>query len=273
MILKPLSTPFPREAPRRAPGAPPAAIIYTGRASHHVKILYDAPAILHKGALIVGDTHFGMEAKLRRKGIHDAQFSGRLAERLAGLVRRHRAKRLVFLGDVKEDILMLDSATESALAKLSLLCRITIVRGNHDGGIERCGNAEIIDAGGFAYEGLGLLHGHSWPAEEVMRCGRVVMGHQHPMVGITDAFGKRRYEPAWIVAPGDRARIAERYKGAPRGIELVMMPAFNPLVGSGMNIDGNERLGPLLNNNLFKLDDAIVFRLDGTCLGKLDSLK
>jgi hypothetical protein len=51
------------------------------------------------------------------------------------------------------------------------------------------------------------------------------------------------------------------------------MPAFNPLVGSAVNIDDNERLGPVLNNKLFKLNDAIVFRLDGTCLGRLESIK
>jgi metallophosphoesterase superfamily enzyme len=237
-----------------------------------MKFLYDAPAIVHRGALIVGDTHFGMGERLRRRGIHDSQFGIRLFEKLRGLIVRHRAKRLILLGDVKEDITMLDAETEGILAKLSMLCRLTIVRGNHDGGIERCGNAEIIGAGGMVHEGLGLLHGHSWPDDELMRCGHLVVGHQHPMVTITDAFGRRRSEPAWIVAPCDREKLLARYADANENIELVMMPAFNPLVGSSMNIDGNERLGPLLNNKLFKLNHALVFRLDGTGLGRLDNI-
>ena len=60
-----------------------------------MKFLYNAPAILHKGALIVGDTHFGMEMKLRNKGIYDDQFSMRIYMKLRDLVIRHKAKKLM----------------------------------------------------------------------------------------------------------------------------------------------------------------------------------
>ncbi len=238
-----------------------------------MKFLYNAPAILHKGAIIVGDTHFGMEEKLRRRGIFDEQFSLRQFGRLRELVVEHKAKRVIFLGDVKEDITTLDSRTEEILAKLSLLCEVVVVKGNHDGGIERCGNARIIGPEGFVYEGLGLLHGHSWPEAKLMGQSHLVMGHQHPMIALTDAFGRKHTEPAWIVAECNASEAKSRYPGLNPRIKLVLMPAFNPLVGSAINIDENERLGPLLNNNLFKLNHAIVFRLDGTFLGKLESLR
>lgn len=237
-----------------------------------MKLIYNAPAILHRGALIVGDTHFGMEGKLRRRGIYDEHFSERLYLRLRGLVEEHKAKRLILLGDVKEDITMLDSVTEGILARLSMLCQIIIVKGNHDGGIERCGNARIVPSEGFVYEGLGLMHGHSWPAKQLMGCKYLVSGHQHPMVGITDAFGKLRKEPAWLVAPADKERLVSRYPDANAEIKLVLMPAFNPIIGSALNYGDEERLGPILNNTLFKLDDAMVFRLNGTRLGKLKEL-
>lgn len=170
-----------------------------------MKFLYNAPAIFHRGAVIVGDTHFGMEAKLRRKGVHYEQFSMRLFERLKELAVQHRAKRIIFLGDVKEDITMLDGKTEEVLAKLAMLCELVIVKGNHDGGIERCGNARVVGPEGFVYEGLGLMHGHSWPAGELLSCRYVVSGHQHPMVGMSDAFGRRHREAAWLIAPGPGA--------------------------------------------------------------------
>ena len=238
-----------------------------------MKFLYNAPALLHNGALIVGDTHFGMENKLRRRGIYDEQFSMRVFSRLKELIREHKAEKIIMLGDVKEDITVLDEKTEEVLAKLSMLCEIIIVRGNHDGGIERCANAKVIPAGGFVYEGLGLIHGHSWPAEELMGCKYLVAGHQHPMVMLTDTLGKRHSEAAWIIAPPDAENIAKRYKSFNKKIELVLMPAFNPLVGSAINIDEKQHLGPLFNNNLFKLDDALVFRLDGTGLGKIKNIK
>ncbi|MEW6035586.1 MAG: hypothetical protein AB1529_03160 [Candidatus Micrarchaeota archaeon] len=237
-----------------------------------MKFLYNAPALFHKGAIIVGDTHFGMEEKLRRRGIYDDQFSMRLAEKLLGLVHEHRAKKLIFLGDVKEDITMLDRRCDEALSRLSMACQLTIVRGNHDGGIEQFGRARVEPAGGMVYEGLGLMHGHSWPSPELMMCDYLVMGHQHPMVSITDAFGKRHSEPVWLVAECSAETLAKRYPESNRKIKLVLMPAFNPLVGSSINADDKERLGPILNNKLFKLDDALVFRLDGTRLGKLENI-
>lgn len=238
-----------------------------------MKFLYNAPAILYKGAVIVGDTHFGMEQRLRRKGIYDDQFSARQYERLKALIMENKAKRLILLGDVKDDITMLDARTEGILAKLSMLCEVTIVRGNHDGGIEHCGNALVVGPDGFAFGKLGLLHGHSWPAPELMLCDYLVMGHQHPLIAQTDAFGKRRTEPAWMIAPCDADALAKRYEKFNKKISLIMMPAFNPMSGSVVNIDEKERLGPILNNKLFKLNDAIVFRLDGTCLGKLETIR
>jgi hypothetical protein len=238
-----------------------------------MKFLYNAPAILHKGAIIVGDTHFGMERKLRRKGIFDGQFSMRIFSKLRELITAHRAKKLILIGDVKEDITMLDATTADVLARLSLLCELIIVRGNHDGGIEHCGSAKIIPSEGFVYEGLGLMHGHSWPAKELMQCEYIVSGHQHPLVAMTDAPGRRHSEAAWLIAPADKEKIAWRYGKFNKKIKLVLMPAFNPLVGSRINSTSEERLGPILNNNLFKLNDALAFRLDGTRLGKLHSIK
>jgi hypothetical protein len=196
----------------------------------------------------------------------------RLFERLRELIIAHKAKKLILLGDVKEDITMLDATTEQILAKLAMVCEVVIVKGNHDGGIERCGNALIIGAEGFVHEGLGLIHGHGWPAQELMRCEYIVSGHQHPMVELRDAFGKRRREAAWLVAPCDREALRKKYGDANDDIKLILMPAFNPIVGSAIKYDEKERLGPLLNNKLFKLDDALVFRLSGTRLGKLKDL-
>lgn len=253
-----------------------------------MKFLYDAPAILHKGALIVGDTHFGMEQKLRRRGIYDDQFSERIFLKLKELIIKNKVKTLILLGDVKEDITMLDRITENILAKLSMICKIIIVKGNHDGGIERysdsrernavhghggierCGNADVKPAKGFVYEGLGLIHGHSWPAEELMGCKYLVMGHQHPLVTITDSFGKKHYEPAWLIAPPNEEMIKKHYKKFNKKIKLILMPAFNPAIGTPINNDVKSHFGPLINNKLFKLNHALIFRLSGISLGNLE---
>lgn len=237
-----------------------------------MKFLYNAPAILHKGAVIVGDTHFGMEWKLKAKGIHDQQFSNRLLLRLMDVVKEHKAKQVIFLGDVKEDITSLDRKTKELLTKLSDACDISIAKGNHDGGIEEFLNATVHPSEGFVFEGLGLAHGHSWPDAKLMECDYLVNGHQHPMVSFTDKMGKRHSEAVWIVADADIKKISERYEKFNKKIKLILMPAFNPLVGFPINLTKKERLGPVLNNKLFKLNDALLFRLNGTCLGKLTSI-
>ncbi|MBN1170056.1 metallophosphoesterase family protein [Candidatus Micrarchaeota archaeon] len=237
-----------------------------------MKFLYNAPGILHKGALIVGDTHFGMEYKLKSRGIFDDQFSTRLLQKLEDLIGQHKVKRLIFLGDVKEDITYLDEKTRKILARLSEICEIAVVKGNHDGRIEEFLGAEVYSSDGFLFENLGLLHGHSWPKKELMQADYLIMGHQHPMIGFTDRFGKRHSELVWIVADPDADKIRERYDKFNEKIKLVLMPAFNPLVGFPINFSKKEQLGPLLNNKLFKLNHALVFRLDGTCLGELNKV-
>ena len=238
-----------------------------------MKFLYNAPAILHKGALIVGDTHFGMEEKLRNRGIYDEQFTFRLFNKLKELIISHKVKKLILLGDVKENITVLDEKTNDVLAKLSLLCEVIIVRGNHDGGIERCASAKILPSDGFVFEDLGLIHGNAWPAEALFSCKYIVMGHQHPMISMSDRLGRRHSEAVWVVAKPDVKKISERYPKFNKNIKLILMPAFNPLVGSQINSASDELLGPLLNNNLFKLSDALVFRLDGISLGKIKNIK
>jgi putative SbcD/Mre11-related phosphoesterase len=237
-----------------------------------MKILYNAPAIFHKGALIIGDTHFGMERKLRGRGVYDEQFSMRLFLKLKELVVKHKVRVLIFLGDVKEEISAIDPMTEQILAKLSLLCRIIIAKGNHDGGIEKCGNADIKPPEGFVYEKLGLLHGHSWPAEELMQCDYLIIGHQHPMIATSDKFGRKHKEPVWIIANPNAKIISQHYKKFNRKIKLIIAPAFNPIIGSVINNDEKRRFGPLINNKLFKLNDALVFQLNGICLGKLNEI-
>ncbi|MBD3210441.1 hypothetical protein GF318_03600 [Candidatus Micrarchaeota archaeon] len=237
--------------------------------NHYVRFLYNAPAILYRKALIVGDTHFGIEQKLRSKGVYDEQFSRRLFEKLKGLITAHNAEKTIFLGDVKENITVLDEKTKQMLRELSEICDIMIVKGNHDGSIEEFLPAEVSAPEGEVYGELGLCHGHSWPGKELMECRYLVMGHQHPMVKIKDTLGKSHVEPAWIVSSANKEKVAGHYEKFNPEIELVLMPAFNPLVGSVIGPEGKKHLGPVLNNKLFKLNDALVFRLNGTCLGRL----
>lgn len=237
-----------------------------------MQFLYNAPAIFYKDALIVGDTHFGIERKMKSRGIHYKFFSLKIAEKLIDLIKEKKAKKLIILGDVKEEIGTMDETTHDALERLSEHAKLILVKGNHDGGLEFPG-AEIVDSAGFVYKKIGLSHGHAWPAEELFSADYIINAHQHPLILFRDKLGKSHTEPAWLFAPSEHENIAANYENFNRNIQLVIIPAFNPLVGAVINRKGEKHLGPLLNNNLFKLEQSKVFRLDGTLLGKLGDIE
>lgn len=242
-----------------------------------MKFLYNAPAILHKGALIIGDTHFGIEGKLFRRGIFSNDFSEKLAEKIIELLKQTKAKKLIFLGDVKDDITYLDQYTIRAFKKIREYTdnpknkiEIIVVRGNHDGGIENLGKEiTIIPSDGFVYHGLGLIHGHSWPSEQCMSAKYLISAHQHPQIEFIDASGKRHIETIWAVAEADGKIIREHYENFNKKIKLIMMPAFNPIIGNTIKTGNENHLGPILNNKLFKWNDALLYRLNGIPVHKI----
>lgn len=231
-----------------------------------MRFLYAEPAVLYKKALIIGDVHFGMEKRLLEKGIYDNTFSQRMEKRIERLLEETKASKLIIAGDVKDEITVLDETTLQMVNALCEKTEVIVVKGNHDGGIEKT-NATVVDPSGLVFGQLGVIHGHSWPSEEVMCAKWIVSAHQHPQLALTDRSGKRHYSSCWLVADANPSQIEKYYERFNKKSKLILMPAFNPLVGSPLKMD--EHLGPVLNNNLFKLNDALLFTMHGTFIGKL----
>lgn len=235
-----------------------------------MRFLYNEPAIFYKKALIISDVHFGIEKKLLERGIHDGAFSERLEKKIERILEETKAERLIIAGDVKDEITTLDNIT---LKMVNLLCdktEVIIVKGNHDSGIEKT-NAVVIDPSGLVYGKIGIIHGHSWPSEEVMGAKYIISAHQHPQIMLTDKSGKKHFSGCWVVADANCREIAKHYENFNKKLRLVLIPAFNPLVGSVLK--KGEHLGPILNNNLFKLNDALLFTMHGIFIGKLKEIK
>lgn len=238
-----------------------------------LKFLYESPAIVLGSSLIIGDTHFGIEEKLKKKGVFDKTFSLRMSQNIVDLILQNNCDEIIFLGDVKENITQIDNYTFQALEKISKVAKITIIRGNHDGGIEKYLKAKVIDSPGFVKGKIGLFHGHSWPDKTLMDCDFIVCGHQHPLLRIKDSSGKTHSEPAWFVCESNSKNILDKYTDFNPNIRLILLPSFNPFLGNAINLTSEKHLGPLLNNKLFKLDSALVYRLNGTCLGQFSQIQ
>ena len=240
-----------------------------------MEFLFNTPALIHKDALIIADTHFGIEKKLAGKGIADSDFSVRLALQIESLLKAHknRVKKIILLGDVKEEIFSLDAPTRRILDRLAGDTEILITKGNHDGGIESFSNAKVFGSGGFVYEGLGLFHGHAWPNPELMMCDFILCGHEHPAIKFIDSFGGSHLEPVWTISVPQKIKIKKFYKNFNENIRLILVPSFNPLQGLPLNERRKSGFGIMFDNKLFKATDTLVFRLDGTPVGRLKDLK
>lgn len=238
----------------------------------------DRPALELLGeerVLCVGDLHIGIEADLRYRGVIVPSQTHRMERELIDL--SVGVDRLVVIGDVKHQV---PGSTRQEHVEVprffnSLLNhypRIDLVKGNHDTDIESMlpSRVTVHDQEGFVLYGVGFVHGHAWPSQEVMATRLLVMGHNHPAVIFEDGLHHNQVERCWV-----RCRFKNgggRYEKVPE--EAIMVPAFNRSLGGGpVNLEGPRMLGPLLSNGLLDLDNGQVYLMDGLLLGTVSSLK
>lgn len=220
-------------------------------------------------ALVVADYHAGYEIALRREGVELESRSQERRERLLALLDRLAPDRVVFLGDLihsigrptarerEEVTTLLDAVTARMPA--------TLVKGNHDGEIEDMVSIPVTPSEGVRIGEVGLAHGHTWPAREVLTADVVCIGHEHPTVRLEDAVGGSRIERAWLRGRLDGQPFADRYDDLRIDGELIVFPAYNELAGgTWVNVEGQTFLTPFLPDGL---PDGEAYLLDGTRLG------
>lgn len=234
--------------------------------------VHGVPALRAGRSLVIGDLHIGVESHLRAKGFH---LVSRTSDMLDSIISSadEDIDKLIVIGDVKDSV---PGSTKQEFAEIpdffeALLERFTevfVVRGNHDTQIEEFlpGRVRIRPATGLVRDGVGFVHGHTWPSDEVMACGTLVMAHNHPAVMFKDGVGRRTTEPCWF-----RGRFSvessDRYAKLPES--FLVVPAFNRMLGgSPVNVIGEDLLGPILNSGWLDLDDARIYLLDGIDLGR-----
>jgi metallophosphoesterase superfamily enzyme len=105
-----------------------------------------------------------------------------------------------------------------------------------------------------------------------MRCPQLIMAHQHPTIQFIETLGERDSRQCWVRANFIPEIARKRYPDA--DFELIIMPTFNELCGGlAINSAEAELLGPILKNGLVDMENATIYLLDGTFLGKLKDLR
>lgn len=246
----------------------------------------DAPAAVVDGdgerALAIADYHAGIEIGLRyERGVELDSAAERRRKRLLTLLDRTAADRLIVLGDIAHRISAPDgqerAEIESLIDAVTARVPLTLVQGNHDGGVAAAfaDRIDIAPVDGTVYGDVGFVHGHTWPRREILETAAVCVGHEHPQVRLQDEVGGSRVERAWLRGRLDpspfRAEGVLPEAGSQSetdrdpSSELIVFPAFNDRSGgTWVNVDNQSFLSPFLPAGLA---DGEAYLLDGTRLG------
>lgn len=227
--------------------------------------LWNKRVLRYEGSLTIADLHIGFERELEEKGVNLPSQTPKMIDTVCEILKDDKIDRLIIDGDLKHNIpegswqeyKEIPSAIDRWLKEVE---EIHLIPGNHDGNISKYTPSDVIihEPRGMVIEGIGYLHGHARPSEEVMKCELTVLGHTHPSVTITDSLGKKEKMPCWI-----RLEYGEDRKRA------IILPTYNELLG-GISVNEEGYIGPFLND--IDIKEERIYLLDGTYLGSRDNI-
>jgi putative SbcD/Mre11-related phosphoesterase len=235
------------------------------------------PTVKDQKTLVIADLHIGLERELAKRGIVVPSQLLKLQEHLFRIIDETKAGHVIILGDVKNEYTGTTWAdltdVPAFFSRLLEKVRVTIVKGNHDGGIEAVvpSAVEIHEPEGFMLGEYLFTHGQAWPDKAQLRAKTLIMGHIHPAIEFWSS-GARSVEHVWIRAPIDRKAIEKKFKCETFLETAIIVPVFNHLAGgAAFNAPDFKPIGPLLSKSI-NYKNGEVFLLDGTYLGTLSEI-
>lgn len=236
-----------------------------------IKFLRNQPIafIENEGILVVSELHLGFEHELMRSGIIIPPQSEKFAKIIRKSMRRTKAERLVIIGDVKHRVPGISYREMKEIPKFfSFFEDPIVVKGNHDANLEKIVQTKVYGTKGVRIGDFGFFHGNAWPEREIFKCDYLFASHLHPSIQIVSEFGLRSVHRVWAKTRIDGRIVREKFKMRKTGrLNLIVMPAFNPLIG---HMALNSKDVKLSNPLKAFLKEAEIYLLDGTYFGKLN---
>jgi len=213
------------------------------------------PAVLRRKTLVIADLHLGIEREYWRAGVRASGLSARVVGELEGLLDAARPKKVIVAGDFKHnvpDYTQREAEDVRRVAEvLSSQGELIIVKGNHDGEIEKIlVGAEVVSPG-TVEDGVYVTHGHAHPSPDALGARAIVTGHVHPALALRHRFG-RVLKKVYLL-------------GEWEGVPATVLPAFSPLItGTDVGSSG-DLMGPVAKG----MRCVKAFLLDGTYVGEV----
>jgi|Deesub1362B_J571_1020462.scaffolds.fasta_scaffold00211_23 hypothetical protein len=221
-----------------------------------LKRILNEPALLMKGRtkrLIIADLHMGLLSFPDRTIIENVSKLATEVDELiiAGDVKHDIGMRIREIKEVEE---LIKKLNENGIDK----SRITIVKGNHDGGIDEVIKTE--SSRGIRIGNTGVFHGHAMPDDDVLSSKTLIFGHAHPAIFIKDSVGGVK-ERVWLEG---NVEINGENK------QVIVLPAFNDVCAS-TSVNLEKPVGVFFK--LWNYFQAEAILLDGTLLGQIEHLR
>ncbi len=226
-----------------------------------IKPISSTPAVQIEelNSTIIADVHIGYEEELARSGIFLPRSQlDTILSKIDELYNLSKTKRFIVNGDVKHSFARPSKRVSKEIsiflsALMSYYSDVIIVKGNHDNyitNIAKKHNIEVMDY--FTEKGILIIHGHKDPGKEFLQQYEyVLIGHEHPSIGIRDEIGHLHKFISILYTPTIINNI------------IVVLPPFSSL-SSGTIISTRSRsslLSPILKNYGI-LEEAIPLIID-----------
>lgn len=242
-----------------------------------VKFIENVPAAYIKplNALVVSDLHIGIEQEYLKKGIIMKPFYEIFLKKIKPLIKKTKSKVLIVLGDVKHTITTASHKEEKQIKKvfesLRQSAEILIVKGNHDGNLERIlPELKIFSSRGFVIDEYAFFHGNAKPIKKAYECNYLFCGHLQPSLEIRDKLGYKQRFRVWVKGKLNKQKVKKYFRLRKTGeLNLIILPSFNELAGSfAINSEEIQNFF-FIEKSLFDIKEAEVFGIDGSYLGKV----
>lgn len=205
---------------------------------HHALFLDD------ENLLVIADLHLGYEGALLEQGVSIPRFQKKvMMERLTRLLEKYEPSRILIDGDFKHEfsknLVQEWEEVNEVLDFISDKADVELIRGNHDNFLRTILSKKGLDLsmtsslGGYTF-----AHGHN----KISWKGSLVMGHEHPSLGLRDKIGATAKLPCFLVTRN-----------------VIVLPAFSPLA-LGTDVTTLDFISPPLEG--ISADESHVYAIE-----------